>query len=120
MSTMRQRRANATPDEKRKARALSALGGVPYLHALYTLRTLARLAGRIDIGDLAAVLGDRDKRRPIGLPVDSTDLHHLDRLFTLGFDIGDIGTVTSGATNETRLLLTVAIDDTTIHYEPLC
>ena len=52
MSTMRQRRTNATPDEKRKARALAALGGVPYLHALYTLRTLDRLAvpGR-QVGD---------------------------------------------------------------------
>jgi len=70
MSTMRQRRANATPDEKRKARALAALGGVPYLHALYALRTLDRLAGRIDLIDLAALLGGREDRRPIGLRVD--------------------------------------------------
>ena len=61
---------------------------------------------------MTATTGD-----PSAFGLTAQDLHHLDRLFTLGFDIGDIGTVTTGATNETRLLLTIAIDDITIHYE---
>lgn len=117
MSTMRQRRAHASPREKRMARELAALSGAPYLHSVYTIRTLARLRERLDLGDLVNILDGRHDRRPIGLPVDNHDLVHLARLLELGLDCTGRCIATSGATNETRLLIDVAIGGCDLVYE---
>jgi hypothetical protein len=70
-----------SPLDKKAARALSAVSGVPYQRCLDAVRVLRALPDEVDIGDLGAIMADAQSQRLIGIRTEPADVIQLAELF---------------------------------------